>query len=146
MRHLDLPPLWLMLFAALVWGQAVIWPLDFGGWAKVVGAGLIAAGLGLSMAALWQFRRHRTTVIPGQMPTALVRSGIFAYSRNPIYLSDLVLLAGLSLWWCSPLGLILVPLFKHLLTVRFIEPEERRMQQGFGSEFMEYTTHTRRWC
>lgn len=102
------------------------------------------AGL-LMAAAMMEFARARTTIIPRQAPAALITSGIFRMSRNPIYMADLLILAGFSLIWGSVLGLALVPALAWLLQTRFIEGEEARLEDVFGSEFTDYTARTRRW-
>ena len=78
-------------------------------------------------------------------PNALVTDGIFALTRNPIYLGDLFILSGLILHWNAPLAVPLVFLFQFILLRRFILPEEARMKEHFGAEFDQYAEKTRRW-
>lgn len=142
---IDMPPLWLALFAALAWGQARLWPGGSGGVAWFAGWALIVAGLALMLAAAAEFRRQRTTVIPHRAPSALVTGGVYALSRNPIYLADAVILAGLSLVWGAWSGLVLVPTFMAVIAARFIRPEEARLRAAFGTRFADWEKHTRRW-
>ena len=147
MKWIDLPPVWLALFAALGWVQAAWAPFGaFGGFGDWLGAGLVAAGLGLAVAAAVQFRRARTTIIPHEMPTAIVTSGVYRISRNPIYLGDALILAGLGLRWDSVLALVLVPVFVAVITRRFILPEEARLRARFGAEFDAWAARVRRWA
>ena len=81
-----------------------------------------------------EMRRARTTPIPHMQPSALVTGGIFGRSRNPIYLDEALVLAGLCLRWGWP-ALILVPLFAAVITDRFIRAEEARLHDGFGPEY-----------
>ena len=78
-----------------------------------IGGGVILVGL-----AFVEFRKAATSVIPHQMPSQLITSGIYRRSRNPIYLADLCFLAGFALFWSSWLGLALVPVLALILTKR----------------------------
>lgn len=147
MKWIDLPPVWLALFAALGWAQAAVWPVAaFGAWGDWIGAALVVLGLALAVAAALEFRRARTTIIPHGMPSAIVTSGVYRISRNPIYLGDALILAGLGLRWDSALALVLVPVFVAVVTARFIVPEEARLRARFGAEFEEWAARVRRWA
>lgn len=149
-KLIDIPPIWLALFCALTWLQSVFLPLGlgFGGeWARFAGTVFIATGLILilMLMAVTEMRKSRTTVIPHLSASALVTSGIFAKSRNPIYLGDVLVLIGLILRWDAVLALAFVPVFIGVLMKRFIEPEEARLRQGFGNVFIEYCQMVRCW-
>jgi protein-S-isoprenylcysteine O-methyltransferase Ste14 len=105
---------------------------------------LIAAGLVIFISALLQFRRHATTVMPRETPAAMIDSGIYRLSRNPIYLADALFLAGAALWWDAA-SLLLVPLFVLVITRRFILGEEAGLRAVFGAAFDRYAARTRRW-
>ena len=97
-RWLDLPPIWLGMFAALSWGQANYYAagLNFGGaWSDFLGGLLVGGGIILMLLAVYEMRRLRTTIIPHREANSLVQSGIFSRSRNPIYLGYALVLAGL---------------------------------------------------
>ncbi len=142
----DLPPVWLAIFAATSWAFArILPPSGLGASGLWAGRVLILLGLVLFALALTEFRRHRTTVIPHKGASALVTSGIYRLSRNPIYLGDALILAGLCLAWdCLP-ALALVPAFMFLISNRFIRPEEDRLRTAFGPDFDTWATRTRRW-
>jgi protein-S-isoprenylcysteine O-methyltransferase Ste14 len=147
-KWLDMPPVWLLGCLVLAWGQAAWVPagLSFGGaWAGFVGGLLVGGGVLLMALALSEFRRHRTTVIPHETPERLIQTGIFSRTRNPIYLGDALVLAGLILWWDAVLALPLVPIFVWVIEKRFIEPEEDRMRRKFRMDFARYCGKTRRW-
>lgn len=148
MRWLDIPPAWLLGFAALTWLQAEYLPsgLSFGGaWADFLGGLLVGGGLLLAVLAVAEMRRHRTTVLPHRTPEHLVQTGIFSRSRNPIYLGDVLILAGLVLWFDAVLSLLLVPLFLWLLERRFVLPEEDRLRRTFRADWARYERKVRRW-
>jgi protein-S-isoprenylcysteine O-methyltransferase Ste14 len=145
LRDIDIPPSWLALHLAAAWGLSLISPSLFGGVGRFVGALLVALGLGLMALAVLQMARQRTTVIPRRNPTALVRNGVFALSRNPIYLGDALILAGAVLWWDAMLAVPLVASFAWLIQTRFIRDEEVRLTLAFGPEFDLWASRTRRW-
>ena len=148
MKWIDLPPVWLAAFAAIAWAQSTYLPagLDFGGaWSDLAGGLLVGGGLVLMAMAFVEFRRHRTTVIPHLTPTAMIQSGIFARTRNPIYLGDALILAGLILRWDAVLSLPLVPIFVWVIERRFILPEEDRLRRTFRADFARYAQKVRRW-
>lgn len=142
----DMPPVWLGGFALLAWLQAQYLPYgDFGLWGDRLGAAMVVGGLAAMGAALAEFRRHRTTVIPHQEARALISTGIYRLSRNPIYLADALILAGLCLRWDAGMGVMLVPAFMAVIQWRFIHPEEAGLRAGFGPEFAAWAARTRRW-
>ncbi len=148
LKWIDIPPVWLAGAAALAWVQAAQYPagLSFGGaWADFAGGLLVGAGLVLMALALMELRRHRTTPIPHLEAERLVTSGIYKRSRNPIYLGDALILAGLILRWDAVLSLPLVPVFVWVIERRFIVPEEDRLRRKFRMNFAQYCHKTRRW-
>lgn len=147
-EKIDLPPVWLAGFALLAFCQsrALGLGLGFGGaWAGLLGGLLVGGGLLLFVLALVELRRHRTTVIPHREAERLVTTGIFSRSRNPIYLGDVLILAGLILYWDAVLSLPLVPILLWLLERRFVLPEEDRLRRRFRADFARYEGRTRRW-
>ena len=86
-------------------------------WPALVGMG--GLGLGVIGLAALQFRRHQTTILPREAPAALIQTGLYRVSRNPIYLGDALVLAGYALWR-DPAGLIWVPVLALVLWQRFI--------------------------
>lgn len=148
MKWIDLPPVWLGLAVLCTWAVAQVQPL----WMRLGGpvfdlAGglLVGAGIVLMLLAFAEMRKRRTTVIPHMDAAHLVTTGIFARSRNPIYLGDTLVLAGLALRWDAPIALLLVPLFVLTITHRFIIPEEDRLRRKFHADFARYCQRTRRW-
>ncbi|WP_341366757.1 isoprenylcysteine carboxylmethyltransferase family protein [Yoonia sp. BS5-3] len=148
MKWIDIPPVWLGLALVFTWWTGILQPsalrmdlpiLDLLG-GLLVGGGLVLMGL-----AFVEMRKQRTTVIPHMEASHLVTTGIFARTRNPIYLGDALVLAGLALRWDAPLALVLVPVFMFTITQRFIIPEEARLRRAFRADFARYCQNTRRW-
>lgn len=141
------PPVVMLSAAALMYGlsrlnagyawQAPLWlPLLFA-----------CSGLAVAAAGALVFRRHRTTLSPfhPHKTSTVVNSGIFRYSRNPMYLGMALLLAAWSIWlgsWPALFGILLFVLYMN----RFqIGPEERVLQEKFGDAYRRYCRQTRRW-
>lgn len=148
LKWFDLPPVWLALFLAVVWWATQLgFATQFGDPVRgLIGWLLVAVGVILMALAIFEMTRRRTTVIPHMQPTALVKTGIFAISRNPIYLGDALILAGFTLiWGASILFLLVIPAFMFVITRRFVTAEEMRLEQAFGRDFTTYCGSTRRW-
>ena len=146
LKLIDLPPIWLVAFGAAVWGIDWLVPINlFGALGDALAAALGAIGAFLFGGAVRTMLRARTTVIPHRIPQALVTSGVFRLSRNPIYLGDVSFLLAAILWWDVPLALPLVPVFMLLIRERFIRAEEQRLRDGFGAAFDDWAARVRRW-
>ena len=145
LAELDIPPSWLALHIAAAWLLSFLSPALSGSFGGPAGKILILAGAGLMAAAIAQMVLHRTTVIPRRNPSALVTTGVFSLSRNPIYLADTIILLGAILWLDAVVALPLLASFTWLIQTRFIRDEEARLTLAFGPEFDLWTGRTRRW-
>ena len=113
--------------------------------ARVVGGCMILGGLALSGSVMHHFSRAGTPVIPWQETRRLVVSGPYRFSRNPDYLGQALLAAGLALFLAAPWALLaLVP---ALLLVRYgvIAREEQYLEHRFGDEYRHFRRRVRRW-
>ena len=144
MRWFDFPPVWTAGHLLVLWllpntGERAgrVW--------DVLGIALISVGVVLMVWATATMLARRTPVMPGQAPEALVTGGPFVLSRNPIYLGDVLVVAGASLWVGPLWGIVLVVPLMAVLTLRFIRPEEARLRERFGPDFEAWTQRTRRW-
>jgi protein-S-isoprenylcysteine O-methyltransferase Ste14 len=150
MRWLELklpPPALLLLLAGLMW-LAPVWvaPLPWAwriGWA----AALLGLGLAIGLVAVHACWRAGTTIHPTHpmRTTALVTGGAFRYSRNPMYLCQLLCLLAWAAYLSNPLALALTPLFVLYLNRFQIEPEERALAALFGARYVAYQARVRRW-
>ncbi len=116
-----------------------------GPFGDLLGGLLVGGGIVLILLAAVEMRKQRTTIVPHMEADRLVTSGIFKRSRNPIYLGDTLILAGLALRWEAPIALLLVPLFMFTITQRFIVAEENSLRTKFRADFARYCQKTRRW-
>jgi len=142
------PPLLTLVSALVMWAGAhdkppLLRPI----WVTPVAAGLLAAGVIIIATAILTLRRARTTVSPTRpdKSRALVTTGVFAVTRNPIYLgATLILLAYATYLWL-PQSFVAVPVFAAWIHHFQILPEERALRQLFGDRLDDYMRQTRRW-
>ncbi len=114
-------------------------------WLRSAGSPIALAGLGLIAWSAWTLWRHATTVRPDRAASALVESGPYNHSRNPIYLGDTLLLLGLGLAWSWPSLLVGAPVFALAVDHFAIRPEESHLAARFPQDFAAYEKRVRRW-
>lgn len=141
-KLLDYPPVWLLIFGGIGFVTGRILPMQT---APAAGWVLVGLGLALMAVAALTMLRAGATVDPTRPPTALVTHGIFRLSRNPIYLADVLILAGLCLVWQPLSALVLVPAFVLVIGRRFIRREEAWLRDRDARAFDAWAARTRRW-
>ncbi len=77
--------------------------------------------------------------------SSLVSSGVYRFTRNPMYLGLSVTLLGWAMFLSNPLALLAVPLFVLYINRFQINPEERVLSSLFGAEYAAYKEKVRRW-
>ncbi|MEP6979203.1 MAG: isoprenylcysteine carboxylmethyltransferase family protein [Nakamurella sp.] len=147
MAHIP-PPLYLgAAFAGGLALRAANPALGFGSGPVVVGVGggLCAAGVFLTVAGVVQVRRAGTTIVPHRPVTALLTSGVYRFSRNPMYTGLTVAYLGGALLSGSWGPLLTWPVAILCLQVLVIGPEERYLGERFGDAYRVYRAQTHRW-
>jgi protein-S-isoprenylcysteine O-methyltransferase Ste14 len=146
-KQLNIPPLWLIGMLLLMWFWSSVLPIvKFGGaWTKVPGALLIVASMALAIWSVMQFQGADTPVHPRRKPTTLLTEGVYARSRNPIYLAMLGVALGAALCFGTLGALIPVAALFWILQDMFIKGEEHHIEKTFGDEWRAYAAKTRRW-
>lgn len=138
-----------LVVVAAMWGAAALLPAaDFALYhARRLAAMTAVAGIAIGIAGIIAFRRHGTTVHPmrPETATAVVDSGIYRHTRNPMYVSLAALLAAWGIWLANGAALALVPAFVAYLARFQVVPEERAMLDKFGAQYAEYMSRVRRW-
>ncbi len=117
------------------------------GWRIAAAGGIALIGLGFDLTGVLGFIRAKTTVNPmkPERSAALVTSGIYRVTRNPMYVGMALILLAWAIYLGSGTAL-LGPLVFALYITRFqIHPEERVLAARFGSEFAAYRARVRRW-
>jgi len=90
-------------------------------------------------------KKQKTTIKPNEKPTALIETGAFKISRNPMYLGMAVILFGAGFILGSIISFIGVVLFVAAMEIAFIPMEEKNLSEQFGEEFETYKKKVRRW-
>lgn len=152
MRVLELkvpPPAVALVTAVLMWLLSRAAPaLAFEFPARIpVSIGLAAAGVITAILGVVTFRRARTTLNPTkpESSSSLVTGGIYAVTRNPMYLGLLLVLTGWAIFWSNALAFLFLPAFVVYMNRFQIAPEERALTSLFGQEFAAYQSRVRRW-
>lgn len=148
--ELRVPPLVVLLIAGALMGMIALWTPSLG-WSQPnrvgIGAAFAALGILIAVSGLVAFRRARTTASPMRPDKAssLVASGVYRYTRNPMYLGMLLVLLGWSAYLARPWALAVLPTFVIYMNRFQIGPEERVLERIFGAEFEAYRRRVRRW-
>lgn len=116
-------------------------------WRHLLAGGLLLAGLGIVALGVMRFRAAGTTIDPTRPDQAstLVATGIYRFTRNPMYLGFATMLLGWSVLWRSVWGLALTAVFVGYIHRFQILPEERALRAKFGAEFEAFASQVRRW-
>jgi protein-S-isoprenylcysteine O-methyltransferase Ste14 len=141
------PPLVAVFFIVLAYVLGFFVPLPFilPAILRYVGLVLTFAGFLLGMGAFIEFRKARTTLDPHGSSKQLVTSGIYRYTRNPIYLGFLLMVIGLPLSSGLIWGLLLAPFYVMTMNSLVIQREEAYLEKKFKSQYISYTSQVRRW-
>ena len=106
---------------------------------------LIGAWPLLTGWAIWQFRQARTTIMPNRPSSALVTSGPYAWTRNPMYVGMTLIYLGLSLLVNTIWALLVLPGVLGAVHLWIIPREERHLSGKFGDVYESYRARVRRW-
>jgi protein-S-isoprenylcysteine O-methyltransferase Ste14 len=143
------PPVVMLLVGVLMWAASAAAPVfavpiaGKSAWALAIAA----AGALVEGAGAVSFARARTSVNPLDPcgASALVESGVYRFTRNPMYLGDLLLLLGWAVFLSNPLAFLLVPVFVLYMDRFQIGPEERALAELFADRYEVYRRRVRRW-
>ncbi len=102
-------------------------------------------GMTLNISADRAFKKIGTTVKPFEVSTTLVTSGVFRYSRNPMYLGMVMILTGVAFLLGALSPFIIIPIFAITMDRVFIVSEENMLDQRFGGKWQQYKENVRRW-
>ena len=106
---------------------------------------LLIAGILVLLPALWKFFVSKNTLITIKPAHSLQTAGIYAFTRNPMYLGLMLLYSGIGFfkgnWWTF----IVIPLLIITVQVCIISKEEHYLQRAFGNVYLQYKKKVRRW-
>jgi protein-S-isoprenylcysteine O-methyltransferase Ste14 len=113
--------------------------------ALAAGGMLALVGLALFVVSVREFRRAGTSVVPGEPSTALLESGPYRYTRNPIYISFTLFYFGLAIMLTSAWLLVLLVPVLIVLQRGVVEREEAYLASKFGEAYRKYQLRVPRW-
>jgi protein-S-isoprenylcysteine O-methyltransferase Ste14 len=147
--EIKIPPLALVfLFGALMWlvSASSVFTIALP-WRSAFALIFCTVGFAILLAGVLAFRRAKTTVNPltPEATTTMVTSGIYRFTRNPMYLGFLFVLAGWAMYLSNLLAFALLPLFVWYMTRFQIIPEERALGAKFSQAITVYKRSVRRW-
>lgn len=113
----------------------------------ILAGAFVAVGLAIDLISIGAFRKAKTTITPlaPEKATSLITTGLYRYTRNPMYLGLLLILGGVAIWLGSLANGIFLIAFVGYITAFQIAPEEARLSDLFGSEYERYRVRVRRW-
>ena len=141
------PPLFPIVFILLGVLLERFWPLAIpeGPLVYWLGRGLVLGGLAVLISIGIRFRRAATDIRPNKPTSTILTDGLFGFSRNPIYLSFLVVQLAVALILNSYWIMITMPLTLAGLDLYVIRREEKYLSRKFGQEYEDYRASVRRW-
>lgn len=141
------PPMLLLGAILLGFGLDALIPISLGSGSimRALGVLLVVCALSLDIWASLTFRRAQTTILPHQASAALVTDGPFAYSRNPIYLGNLLILFGVGLFFSSTWHIVLILPLALAIFHLAIRREEAHLASRFSEAWTDYSKTVRRW-
>ena len=147
--ELKVPPVALVfLFGALMWLASAYSPFTIAlPWRSAFALIIGIVGFAIALAGVLSFRRADTTVNPltPEATTAMVTSGIYRFTRHPMYLGFLLVLTGWAIYLSTFLAFVFLPLFVWYINRFQIVPEERALGAKFSDAFTAYKSSVRRW-
>jgi protein-S-isoprenylcysteine O-methyltransferase Ste14 len=112
---------------------------------NLLGIVILIAGVAINVGADNLFHRVRTTVRPFEESTTLVTTGLYRFSRNPMYLGFVLILISVAILCGSLTPFFVVALFAVLMDRGFIAREEKMLARKFGASWQKYEAMTKRW-
>ncbi|HER27122.1 MAG TPA: isoprenylcysteine carboxylmethyltransferase family protein, partial [Rhodospirillales bacterium] len=111
----------------------------------LLGGAIAVTGLALTIYSALGHRKIGSNVEPWKPTTAIISSGVYGYTRNPIYLGMAAFQTGLAIAGDSLGALVTLALSVMIIQSYVIAREERYLEAKFGSEYTDYKARVRRW-
>lgn len=110
-----------------------------------LGLMLVVLALLIDVSAMQLMRKNDTAIMPNRGADKLLTKGIFAFSRNPIYVANIMLIIGIGLAFGTFWHLLLAPLAAFATRKLAIDREEKHLESRFGNAFRSYRKKVNRW-
>lgn len=141
------PPL--IFLSGFLLGGFIAWynsfPILPSGLAVILGNLFFLSGIGIIAVAFIQMRKAKTHIEPWKPTTAIIDSGVYGISRNPIYLAMILIYLGLSCFFNSIWFLPFLPFVLLIIHYGVILREEKYLESKFGEDYLDYKNRVRRW-
>jgi protein-S-isoprenylcysteine O-methyltransferase Ste14 len=111
----------------------------------IVGSIFIVISCYFAVSAFFVFIKNKTPFDTSKSTIKIVTDGAYRFSRNPLYLSLLLLLFGVAILLSSLWLFCTVPILYTLFLFKAVKPEESYLSQKFGEEYLNYSAKVRRW-
>ncbi|TCO71440.1 methyltransferase family protein [Chromatocurvus halotolerans] len=146
-KRIIYPPMWLVFGVMGIFALNEFAPVlrYTGPVSQLIGGIIMLVGLALLVVSGGLFSRAGTGMVPFRDVKVLVTNGVYARTRNPMYLAMALVLAGVAVTVGALSALIVPPLFLLIVYWRYVRPEEAMLQDLFGDEYAAYCSRVRRW-
>ncbi|TDG12463.1 isoprenylcysteine carboxylmethyltransferase family protein [Seongchinamella unica] len=146
-KRIIYPPMWLALgiIAQFICNEYFPGSRFTSTGGQAVGSLVLLLGLALLVLAGGLFKQADTDLIPFREVRALVTSGVYRYTRNPMYLGMALVLLGCAIVLGVATAFAVPVIFVIIIQIRFILPEEQLLRALFPEEFPAYCQRVRRW-
>ena len=141
------PPIITLIFAILIYLSKPFFPVLIFNNSNLISLFFLISGIIIITISFKLFKKIKTTINPIKIEKAssLVTSGIFKYSRNPMYFGMVLILISTATKFNFYGGILMIVIFVFYITYFQILPEEKAMLKLFGKDFINYKNKTRRW-
>jgi protein-S-isoprenylcysteine O-methyltransferase Ste14 len=145
------PPLFLLIAIGLAllleWllGFALLPAPSIAGWWSWIGFLILGIGGLFAINGAREFKKVGTNVNPFQPALKLVTTGVYSYTRNPMYLGMVLFMLGLSIMLSLEWGILLTPILWLAFDQLVVAREEAYLSAKFGEPYREFLSQTRRW-
>jgi len=112
---------------------------------RYAGALPMLLGVGITVTSAGLFKKAGTPLRPFEQSTTVVTTGMFRFTRNPMYLGMVLSLLGIATFLGSLTAFLPIPLFVAIIHFEFIRNEERFMEKLFGEQYLAFKSRVRRW-
>lgn len=146
-RSLHLPPTYHLMAIIVMIALNSIFPLKEIILApyNYLGFTFVLIGTGMSLGGAFMFGKAKTPIIPFKKSTRLLTTGLYRYTRNPMYLGMILVLIGVFILLGSITPFLVIPPFVWLMQRKFVAVEERHLEETFGEQYRAYKQTVRRW-
>jgi len=139
------PPVMMLIHLVAVFLLGWLIPITLPQWVEYIGWAVVVFGLAAAFGGLRQLIRAHTSPDPHAPTTSLVTTGVYRFTRNPIYLGYFCMTLGLPLIFGNIWGLVAASVQVYLFNRLIITREESYLSGKFGQDYLDYKSKVRRW-